>query len=233
MIGLNVSDLVGGGIDAATHDSYLANYHARDKRDRTSTTLGRQRVLYAKRKDGSEFQCIVGINAIADETLEEDMLIGYIRCLEMGNDPSPAAAANSGCPVKKETAVSGGCPVKHEIAASNGCPVKKNVTASSGCPVTKAKDQLADAAELVEGKNTELSLLATKTVDGSSSSQTSLQIAISKQRTSDLLGEDMDMLMDDSASGMGETAEGSTSFSSTGSNNSSGAAATSVSAATN
>jgi len=69
--GKNISMLVGGR-DAKRHDKYLERFHEAGK---SSSTIGKQRVLKSKRKDGTEFRCIIGINAIPDT----DYLVGYIR----------------------------------------------------------------------------------------------------------------------------------------------------------
>lgn len=71
LIGENVSTLVGGG-DAKHHDLYLSNFR---KKDKESSQIGKQRVLHAKRKDGTEFPCIVGIKKSANNKY----LVGYIR----------------------------------------------------------------------------------------------------------------------------------------------------------
>lgn len=71
LIGENINLLVGGG-EANKHDMYLTRFDA-DGRD--SSTIGNQRILYAKRKDGGEFPCVIGIRR-SDDT---DTLVGYIR----------------------------------------------------------------------------------------------------------------------------------------------------------
>lgn len=40
-----------------------------------SRVLGKQNLLPAKRKDGSEFKCIIGVNPIEDS----DFMVGYIK----------------------------------------------------------------------------------------------------------------------------------------------------------
>ncbi len=203
MIGLNVSDLVGGDIDARTHDAYLAAYHARDKEDRTSATLGRQRMLYAKRKDGTQFQCIVGVNAVNDEALEEDMLVGYIRCLEMGDD-SPAPAAAAGCPVKKETtAASGGCPVKHN----------KSDSKLEYAPIEKAGESTAYIGDVEEVPLNDLPGVDKKKFEttgknNGKSGMTSLQRAVKEvnaQKVADALEQAHNMVADDDFTSTGST----------------------------
>lgn len=71
LIDQNVSVLVGGG-EAKNHDSYLKAFHEKDKE---RTQIGRQRILKARRKDRSEFPCIIGIK----KTSNGKFLIGYIR----------------------------------------------------------------------------------------------------------------------------------------------------------
>lgn len=78
LIGRNVSDLVGGKVKPSTHDRYMQRFQ---KAGKTSTTIGKQRVLKSKRKDGTEFRCIIGINKIPDTT--EELLVGYIRNLDV------------------------------------------------------------------------------------------------------------------------------------------------------
>ena len=71
LIGENIHILVGGD-GADNHDAYLANF---DSDGRDSSTIGNQRVLHAKRKDGNEFPCVKGIK----RSPNSDSLIGYIR----------------------------------------------------------------------------------------------------------------------------------------------------------
>lgn len=71
LIGENIHILVGGG-EAEAHDAYLAAF---DRGGRDSSSIGNHRVLYAKRKDGNEFPCTIGIRRSEDS----DSLVGYIR----------------------------------------------------------------------------------------------------------------------------------------------------------
>ena len=71
ILGENVSVLVGGK-DAEHHDAYVQNFH---KNNKESTQIGKQRVLFAKRKDGSQFPCIVGIK----RSTNRKYIVGYIR----------------------------------------------------------------------------------------------------------------------------------------------------------
>lgn len=71
---LNISALVGGG-DASKHGQYLARYREKGK---TGSSIGKRRRLLARRKDGTEFACIIGIKTMADS----DYLIGYITNTE-------------------------------------------------------------------------------------------------------------------------------------------------------
>ena len=73
LIGCNVSVLVGGGY-AGKHDGFVRRF---DKKDKSDTILGKRRKLKSRRKDGSEFPCIIAINTIP----ESDCLIGVIRNL--------------------------------------------------------------------------------------------------------------------------------------------------------
>ena len=65
------------------HRNYLENYHSRIlssglKHKATSHVVGRQRVLYSRRKNGSEFRCIIGVHGIEGT----DLLAGFIRNVE-------------------------------------------------------------------------------------------------------------------------------------------------------
>ena len=71
LIGHNVSMLVGGG-DAKHHDAYLKAFH---KKEKNQSQIGKQRILKAKRKDESEFPCIIGIK----RSQNNKYLVGYIR----------------------------------------------------------------------------------------------------------------------------------------------------------
>ena len=89
LIGENISILVGGG-DAVHHDEYIRNFNRRGK---TDSNIGKQRILFAKRKDGTEFQAIIGIRRRGRQ------LVGYIRDMsEMtaGTSQSPLVIANLG-----------------------------------------------------------------------------------------------------------------------------------------
>ena len=81
LVGKNISTLVGGG-EADRHDKYLDSFN---KRGKQSTQIGRQRVLYSRRKDGTEFPCIIGIKRIPNS----DMLVGYIRDMSGVKEGSP------------------------------------------------------------------------------------------------------------------------------------------------
>lgn len=88
--GKNVSDLVGGKVSAKTHDKFLQNFQ---KAGKSSSTIGKQRVLWSKRKDGSEFRCIIGINKVPDA--KQDLLVGYIRNLELAQEDSESKPGKS------------------------------------------------------------------------------------------------------------------------------------------
>jgi len=88
--GRNVSDLVGGKVSAKTHDRFLQNFQ---KAGKSSSTIGKQRVLWSKRKDGSEFRCIIGVNKVADA--KQDLLVGYIRNLELAQEDSESKSGKS------------------------------------------------------------------------------------------------------------------------------------------
>ena len=63
--------MLDGGDDAAKHDGYLERFQ---KAFQPSSTIGKQYVLQSRRKDGTEFPCIIGIKKIPDS----EFLIGYI-----------------------------------------------------------------------------------------------------------------------------------------------------------
>ena len=90
MIGMNVSNLVGGKVSARRHGKYLERFQ---KAGKSSSTIGKQRILKSMRKDGSEFRCIIGINRIPD--VEEELLVGYIRNLDMANVESMDSSEDS------------------------------------------------------------------------------------------------------------------------------------------
>jgi PAS domain S-box-containing protein len=71
LLGKNIS-MLDGGDDAAKHDGYLERFQ---KAGQSSSTIGKQYVLQSRRKDGTEFPCIVGIKKIPDS----EVLVGYIR----------------------------------------------------------------------------------------------------------------------------------------------------------
>jgi len=71
LVGENISVLVGGG-EAEYHDMYLQRFREKSK---SSSQIGKQRVLHAKRKDGTEFPCIIGIK----KSSNGKYLIGYVR----------------------------------------------------------------------------------------------------------------------------------------------------------
>jgi hypothetical protein len=52
LIGENIS-ILGGG-EEGNHDDF-------NRKGKTNSNIGKQRVLYGKRKDGTEFQALIGI----------------------------------------------------------------------------------------------------------------------------------------------------------------------------
>mmetsp|Transcript_1852 Transcript_1852/g.5060 ORF Transcript_1852/g.5060 Transcript_1852/m.5060 type:complete len:922 (-) Transcript_1852:99-2864(-) len=62
LIGQNISKLVGGG-KAPHHDSYLKGFKNKNKKSRTLGTHNNE--VLAKRKDGSEFPCQVGLRLVS------------------------------------------------------------------------------------------------------------------------------------------------------------------------
>ena len=64
--------LVGGGMQKY-HDQFMKRFE--EDSTRNDSTIGKQRTLMSKRKDGSEFPCIIGIKRVP----EKELLIGYVR----------------------------------------------------------------------------------------------------------------------------------------------------------
>lgn len=69
LIGKNISIIVGGA-HAAKHDEYLRAY----RESGTKRLMGTRRELTAKRKDGSEFPILVGLQEV-----ENGLVVGYVR----------------------------------------------------------------------------------------------------------------------------------------------------------
>jgi PAS domain-containing protein len=81
LVGQKLQRMIIGGGDAIrnNHDAFIANFSPKSKEERNSSTvLGKQRILYARRADGSEFQCIVGVHMIEGT----ELLAGFIRNLD-------------------------------------------------------------------------------------------------------------------------------------------------------
>ena len=68
LLGQNISVIVAGG-HAKHHDRYLENY----RKTREKRLIGTQRELTARRKDGSEFPCILGLQVIETGGDEEGL----------------------------------------------------------------------------------------------------------------------------------------------------------------
>lgn len=71
MIGQNVALICGGG-HAALHAEYMRHFNERGGR---SHFVGKLRALVARRKDGSEFPCRVGVHGVPGS----DLLVGFIH----------------------------------------------------------------------------------------------------------------------------------------------------------
>jgi PAS domain S-box-containing protein len=82
IVGKNISMLVDGG-EAKKHDTYLMG--------KSGSTIEKQRVRSARRKDGSEFQCLIGIQKIPNT----ESLIGYIRNMSSMNQSTAAEDVHS------------------------------------------------------------------------------------------------------------------------------------------
>ena len=74
LVGKNISILVGGG-HAKHHAKYMKRFQRKGQED---SAIGKQRTLRARRKDGTDFTCVIGIKRIPDT----DCLVGYIRSTE-------------------------------------------------------------------------------------------------------------------------------------------------------
>ena len=74
LIGQNIKILVGGGM-SDKHDGFVGKFF---EHGHESKVLGHQRVLQAKRKDGTEFKCIIGIHIIKGTKL----IVGYLRNID-------------------------------------------------------------------------------------------------------------------------------------------------------
>ncbi|CAJ1949017.1 unnamed protein product [Cylindrotheca closterium] len=74
LVGQNLSVLVGGG-GAHHHDRYMQKFR---ERGGLSEAFGKQRKVKARRSDGTEFQCILGIKMAGNGK----HIIGYIRDME-------------------------------------------------------------------------------------------------------------------------------------------------------
>ena len=74
LVGNNLTLLVGGG-QSRHHAKYMKRFKKKGKDD---STIGKQRKLKSRRKDGTEFTCVIGIRRIPDT----EYLIGYIRSTE-------------------------------------------------------------------------------------------------------------------------------------------------------
>ena len=74
LVGQTLNLLIGSGM-SESHDEYVQNFF---ENGGTSRVVGKQRLLRAKRKDGSEFQCIIGIHLLDDTPF----VVGYIRNIQ-------------------------------------------------------------------------------------------------------------------------------------------------------
>ena len=75
LVGQSLNIIMGDNY-ASNHNQYLDSFAERTNKDeKVSKVLGKQRLLISKRKDGSEFRCIIGVHQIQGTGL----LVGYIR----------------------------------------------------------------------------------------------------------------------------------------------------------
>ncbi|CAB9501928.1 Receptor-type guanylate cyclase gcy [Seminavis robusta] len=73
LLGKNIKMIVGGG-HAEFHDDYLAAYRETGE----THIIGSMREVYGRRKDGSEFPLVLGIERIETED-EEPLLVAFVR----------------------------------------------------------------------------------------------------------------------------------------------------------
>ena len=85
IIGCNIKQFVGGG-HAKNHDSYMKAFH---ERGGTSRILGRTRELSARRHDGSEFPCQIGVKKVPGKA---ELMVGYIRDVTAEKEAASLAA---------------------------------------------------------------------------------------------------------------------------------------------
>ena len=76
MVGSNISMICGGG-HAANHDQYMANYMETG----IKKIIGKKREVIAKKKNGSEFPCELGIKEFSDASSGKTYFCGFIKDL--------------------------------------------------------------------------------------------------------------------------------------------------------
>lgn len=74
LLGKNISIIVGGN-HAPKHDAYMKRYMETGE----TRLIGTRRELSGRRKDGSEFPVMVGIEVIEPDGIGEKLLVGYVR----------------------------------------------------------------------------------------------------------------------------------------------------------
>jgi len=77
-VGHNISMICGGG-HAENHDHYMKNYLETG----VKKIIGRKREVLAKKKDGSEFPCELGIQEISDDSSGKRYFCGYVKDLTL------------------------------------------------------------------------------------------------------------------------------------------------------
>ncbi|CAB9497931.1 Sensor protein FixL [Seminavis robusta] len=74
LVGNNIDMIVGGG-HATNHDKYLKNYHQTGE----NRFVGSMREVKGRRKDGSEFPCVIGIKRVNRIDQGNPLMVAFIR----------------------------------------------------------------------------------------------------------------------------------------------------------
>ena len=98
LMGQNISILVGGD-HAKNHDMYLKAFRTRGGQGRSH--IGKQRVLQARKQDGTEFPCVIGLKASANKK----RLVAFIRDVSgLSDDVSGISSAITNIDVEEKQA---------------------------------------------------------------------------------------------------------------------------------
>ena len=74
LVGVNIKCIVGGG-HAAQHDDYLQRYKETGK----TKLIGTEREMSARRKDGSEFPVVIGIQRVERDDKDDPLMVAFVR----------------------------------------------------------------------------------------------------------------------------------------------------------